>query len=65
MSTDLDQDGQRLTIARQASAMLGDAKLRGVKMGRVGLPRPGRKWWMLQGLNLRPPRCERGALPLS
>jgi hypothetical protein len=38
MSTDLDQDGQRLTIARQASAMLGDAKLRGVKMVRVGAP---------------------------
>ena len=23
------------------------------------------RWWALQGSNLRPPRCERDALPLS
>ena len=23
------------------------------------------KWWAQQGSNLRPPRCQRGALPLS
>src|SRR3954467_7443530 len=25
----------------------------------------GKAWWARQGLNLRPPRCEHGALPLS